>query len=164
MKIAKNGKIFGKISIVDILVVIVAVVLLKGVYDKYTNVTGTGTSQVQTKFKYTALIKNVSETTVDMIKAGDEIYDKVSNTMIGKVVSINSKTAQVEFEANDGNIYIKDYPGKVDIELEIETEGTIKDGEYLANNLVRVLIGENKNIKSKYINVEANIMSISLED
>lgn len=164
MKFAKNGKIFGKISIIDILVVIVAVLMIKVVYDKYNySVNGPSTQTViKQEFEYIAKIKGISSTTIDMLKINDEVYDKTSSTMIGKITEIKHENAKYEFEGNDGKIYIKEYPGKVDVTLTIKTDGTIKEGEYLANNLIRVLIGENKVIKTKYVQVEANIIDIKM--
>ena len=166
MKFAKNGKIFGKISVIDILVVIVAVLMIKVVYDKYNySVNGPSTQTViKQEFEYTAKIKKISPKTIDMLKIEDEVYDKTSSTMIGKITDIQYETAKYEFEGNDGKVYLKEYPGKVDVTLKIKTDGTIKDGEYLANNLIRILIGENKVIKTKYVQIEANIIDINVEE
>lgn len=166
MKFAKNGKIFGKISVIDILVIIVAIFMLKIVYDKFDYSTNRTSSQIISKqeFEYTAKIKKISPKTVDMLKIGDEVYDNTSSTMIGKITDIQYETAKYEFEGNDGKVYLKEYPGKVDVTLKIKTDGTIKDGEYLANNLIRILIGENKIIKTKYVKIEANIIDINVEE
>ena len=166
MKFAKNGKIFGKISVIDILVIIVAIFMLKIIYDKFDYSTNRTSSQIISKqeFEYAAKIKKISPKTVDMLKIGDEVYDNTSSTMIGKITDIQYETAKYEFEGNDGKVYLKEYPGKVDVTLKIKTDGTIKDGEYLANNLIRILIGENKIIKTKYVKIEANIIDINVEE
>ena len=164
MKLSKNGKLFGKISIIDLLVIIVAVLMLKVVYDKYNYAVNPSATEnvVQQKFEYVVKIRGISSTTIDMLKIEDEVYDKTSSTMIGKIADIKYENAKYEFEGNDGKIYIKEYPGKVDVILTIKTDGTIKDGEYLANGLIRVLIGENKVIKTKYVQVEANVIDIKM--
>lgn len=164
MKFSKNGKLFGKISIIDLLVIIVAVLMLKVVYDKYNYAVNPSETQnvMQQKFEYVVKIRGISSTTIDMLKIEDEVYDKTSSTMIGKIADIKYENAKYEFEGNDGKIYIKEYPGKVDVILTIKTDGTIKDGEYLANGLIRVLIGENKVIKTKYVQVEANVIDIKM--
>ncbi len=168
MKFAKNGKLFGIISIIDLLVVIVAALILKTAFDKLnvfngsiSNVSIDSESQVK-EFEYTAKIRRISSTSIDMLKVDDEVYDKTSGTMIGYITGVSYERAKYEFEAEDGNIYMKEYPEKVDVTLTIKAYGSKKDGQYLANNLIRILVGENKMIKTKYVEFEANIIDIKM--
>ena len=151
----KNIKI-GKLNILDIVIILVIAVFI-GVFafskinSSDNNAVATGNSSVNSKFTYTISVKGISETGKDVIKIGDEVYDKVSSTYIGKIVDLNITEAKGVLEKDNGEMLVKNIPGKIDIDLKIETDGTIKNGDYLANGLIRVLVGNFKEIKTKYI-------------
>ena len=62
MIIDKNGRLFGKISIVDIIVIVAAVLVFAGVYVRFSGNQGKAVVQNDT-FYYTMEIENVRKTT-----------------------------------------------------------------------------------------------------
>ena len=155
----------GKFNILDIAIVLIVIIFI-GVFaisHMQSNEDGTvvtGNSNVATKFTYTISISNLAETSPKMIEIGDEIYDKVSNTCIGKIVEIETTEALGLIEKENGEILEKSMPGRVDVNLKIETDGTIKNGEYLANGLIRIMVGNFREIKTKYLMCSGTISSI----
>lgn len=152
MSLYKNGKIFGKINIIDFFVIIVVLILIAFLVIRYIEPSEIkiGEQISSNKFKYTIYVEWVTNTSKDMIQEGDNIYDKISGTYIGKIVEIEVNPCEIEFATLDGNILMREVPEKIDINLTIEVDGTVKNGEYLASNIIRILVGESKQIKTKY--------------
>ena len=130
--------------------------------DKNDGTVTTANSSVGAKFNYVIEIKALSKTSSDMLKVGDEVYDKVSGTNIGKISNIEIAEAQGVLEKSNGEVILATIPNKIDIKLTIETDGTIKNGEYLANGLIRIMVGNYKEIKTKYLMCSGTIFSVGV--
>lgn len=120
----------------------------------------TGNSNVGSKFSYTILVKGLSETSKEMLKIGDDVYDKISNTYIGKISNLEITEAKDLLEDLNGNVILEEIPGKIDVLISIDTDGVIKNGEYLANGLIRIMVGNLKEIKTKYLMCFGTVNSI----
>lgn len=71
----KNGKIGGKVSIIDILVIILIIVVIGGIAVRY----GSGiTTAVESdkQFEYVLKVENVREYTVEALKRKGNVTDK----------------------------------------------------------------------------------------
>lgn len=107
MFIDNKGKLFGKINIIDFLVILIVVAAIAGLAPKFIK---SGTSNPIFSKADTIVIgiyvEEASEFAINDIKKGDLLKDPVRNSTIGKVVDI--KTApSVYFAANDKGEYVK---------------------------------------------------------
>jgi hypothetical protein len=125
MLIDSKGKLFGKISVVDILIVIIVVGALAGVAYKLKQ------SKVVTPLAKTNTIQVVlnCESTPDSgvkaIKVGDVVKDKVTTSVLGKVTRIETGPSIVYSTDSDGNIVVSSKPGYSSLKLTIEGTGVI---------------------------------------
>lgn len=154
-----------KLNLLDLMIILAVCVfacvfVASHLQGKENDISETG-SPVGTTFTYTIAIESLSETSAEMFKSGDEVYDKVSGTYMGKISNIEVSEAQGIVEGNNGDVIFAKIPGKIDVVLTIETEGTIKNGEYLANGLIRILVGNFKQIKTKYVMCSGTVSSIA---
>lgn len=154
----------GKLNVLDMAILFVVFVFLVLFISHKTltndNTIEAGTSTVGSKFTYEIMIEALSETSKDMLRVGDEVYDKVSNTYIGKISGLEIVEAQGLLETENGEVIRTELPNKIDVKMKVETEGTIKNGEYLANGLIRIMVGNQKQIKTKYLMCMGTISSI----
>lgn len=165
MKIINDGKLFGKLNIIDVILLIIILVILVGIVIKLTDKdVASSITNPSDVFEYTMQIKNVRYTTPNVLKVGDVVYDKVSGKEIGKIVNVISQIAQIDMELFNGSIEKREIENKVDIVLSIETNGTIKNNEYLANGLIKILKGSNLVIHTKYLEVMGVITDIKAEE
>ena len=116
----------------------------------------------QSTFSYTILVEGLSESSRDMFRIGDDVYDKVSNVYIGKIANLEITPAKGLIDKNNGEIIESTVPGKIDVKIGVETNGTIKNGEYLANDLIRIMVGNLKQIKTKYVMCMGTILDIEM--
>lgn len=141
----------GKLNIFDIAVLIIIIFCVVFAIIKFLpqrnnkNVVGK-----TNEFSYVIRVEGISNTSAEMIKVGDELFDKVSNTKIGKIANVKVEPAKVLFEDTDGQITRVEMPTKIDLEITVETNGKVENGEYIANGLIRILVGQTKEVKTKY--------------
>lgn len=158
----KIGNIVKKISIVDVIVVIALIFVLIAVHDKFKDVSSNSvvldTSNIS--FEYTVKIQNLRPTSGEMLQVGDIVYDKVSGTQIGKISSVSVNDTVLQLETMTGEIINDDFEARIDVLLTIETPGSIKNGEYMAGNLIRILLGKNLELVTKYVQTSGVIIDI----
>lgn len=154
----------GKLNVLDMAILFVVFVFLVLFISHKTftndNTIEAGTSSVGSKFTYEITIEALSNTSKDMLRIDDEVYDKVSNTYIGKISELEIVNAKGLLETANGELILTELPNKIDVKMKVETEGTIKNGEYLANGLIRIMVGNQKQIKTKYLMCMGTISSI----
>lgn len=87
--IDNNGRLFGKISVIDVLVVAVVAVMAAALYVK-SNQTHTGTSVVEETIAFQVLVEGVPGYVQNAIQVEDQLYDKVyeSGGPLGRVTQI----------------------------------------------------------------------------
>lgn len=161
----ENGKIFGKISMVDILVFAIAILLIYGVYSRFNNAimptnTNTNNNTNMQEFFFNVQIKNVITETGEMIKQGDKVYDKTSGTEIGEIVEVKIDSSKIDFQTNEGKIIESEIQEKIDIIVKVKSLGNIKNGKYLANHTIDILAGETRQFETKYVTVSSKVLDV----
>lgn len=119
----KKGKLFGKISIVDILIVVIIIAVIGGVYYKFgrsgTVTAFTKTDKIQVSFYSETLPKYV----VNSIKIGDIARDRVQNVVIGKVTNIKIGP-DIQTEPNSqGIVTLSSRPDYCSVTVVVEGQG-----------------------------------------
>ena len=158
--ILKDGKLFGKVSIIDILVIIIILVTALGVYAKFTSTPET--VQVTTeKFSYIVRIDKVRQYTVDGLKELGKIYDKETKEHLGEIVEVISVENTVETGINSAGKAVKtEYPDKYSVLIRIETDGSVGTNGYYTSSNRLIGVGGELSIESKYVSTSGRVISI----
>lgn len=148
--IDKNYRLFGKVSIVDILlvVIIIAFVFLAINFSAPQSVSAkTGDTQV----KYTVELFKLEPTYLDKIQVGDTLYDNLKNTEIGKITKIYSEP-YLEIVPDKGNsIYRKStVEGYIYVYLEVEASAKLTDYQTLIGQY-EIQVGKDVYVRTKNI-------------
>lgn len=155
----------GKLNLLDLAILFVIIVFVgifasNHLHVNEKNSIETGNANVSNKFMYTILIEGLSDTSKEMLQVGDDVYDKISNTYIGKIAELEITEAQGLLEKLNGEVIHSTIPRKIDVRMKIQTDGTVKNGEYLANGLIRIMVGNLKQIKTKYLMCSGTIVEM----
>ncbi|MBR6253296.1 MAG: DUF4330 domain-containing protein [Clostridia bacterium] len=152
-----------KFNLLDMFIVFAIVVALLMFFNNKQSIgaapAASGDTEVKdSKFTYVVEIKDVAETTGQMIESGDKLYDKASGTEMGTIINVDIKQATGGLQLNNGQIVTKEIPERIDVYLTVEAEGRTSNGEFIANNLIRVLVGSFKALKTKYVMFSGTII------
>ena len=150
--IDKNMKLFGKVSLLDILIVLIVVAAIIAA-TVYFSSHGTGFGGVETQpITYEVMIKKVDYDFVDDIKVGQQVNDRVKGYNRGTVESV--EIVQHSDKATDlttGAQALKVYPGLYDAIVRIKVEAEVTD-RYINLSGNRIDIG-----KEAYLQIGANV-------
>ncbi len=111
-------------------------------------------------FKYDLFITDIADTSEKAFKIGDEVYDKMSSAYLGRITGIKVDKCRLKIDTLDGKTVLAETPDRIDVTLEITTNGQLKNGEFLANGLTRIQAGSFKQIKTDYIMCSGMIVDI----
>lgn len=161
--IDRNGRLFGKISIIDVLVIAVVVVLGAAVYVKSSQPhTGGGSAATQT-ITYQVLVEAAPDYLEQSIHVGDQVYDQVyeSGGALGEITEIQvlpGSTMCTSF--TDGTVGLVEVEESHNLLLTIRGEGLINDQGYSINRVYDLGINSSRTYYSKYAQFNVTVTDI----
>lgn len=158
-----HGRVFGKVSIIDFLVILIVVVLGAALYVKYNVLQVTNIAGKTDTITYTITIYGAREYTANGIQLDDVIYDKNGSggNSVGTITDKTIKDAKKTSALTDGTIVNGNYEGRYDITLTIKASGAVSDGRYLVNKTYEVNTNSIRTFYTKFCTFEATITEIS---
>jgi len=143
-----KGRLFGKINIVDLLILLLIISIAGGVYLIFF---GRSDKQVveTSKVVYDFEITNVNKDFVDAITPGDPIRDSTRGNELGTVVSKTSRNAtMLNEDLINGRYVIADVPNAYDVVITIEAKANITPANIIVGG-AEVKVGKKFFIKGK---------------
>ncbi len=133
--INKDGKLFGKISIIDILVVLAIVVAAFGVYTRFF----VGNEKVETAASHIEYKMKIQEVRIGTVNALNDykgaIYDTTTKEYLGDIASVEYTEAKKAVETVNGQMKEAVLPERYDCMVTVRVDGKINSsGYYTATN------------------------------
>lgn len=156
-----NGRLFGKISIIDVLIILVFAVMLIGlaIRDTALEVTATNNNPDVT-FTYKLKISNCLDLLVDDFQVGDDLYIESSGNHYGKIIDVEYEPATVWNAMSDGVYRETTSLDRYDVYLTIETTGTVSGDRYMINRVDEIEPNYQAYFYTKYVSFFAYVMEI----
>ena len=151
--IDKNGRLFGKISIIDVLVILVVAVLAAALAFKGGQ-TQTGATSSNIPITFQVRVNGVRTYVADAIREKDLIYDldNDSGGALGEIVSIEVLPGPGSRIASfyDGTREYAPMEDSVNLLLTVEGKGVISNNRYLINRVYNLGVNSNRNYYTAY--------------
>ena len=158
--IDEKGRLFGKVSLIDIFVVLFALLMVFAVYLRFFSNETTSVRAGTDTFGYTVKVEGVRQWPVDGFHVGDKMWDTDHDTYIGTITSVRSEPAAREFEMADGTLKVGEREGRYDVYITVEAEGLISNGRYYASRTYEVGANSGIYFYTKYCSVAATVWSM----
>lgn len=157
--INKDGKLFGKISIVDIVVVLIIVVLAIGIYSRFGSSTRAAVSSGE-KIECTFIVRNVREYTKDALMKRGPLYDKTSREYIGEITEVKAEDGMYKVNMADGSFKSVVPEERYNVFVTVEFTGKSGDNGYYTAANKFLGVGSSVIIDSKYAECESTVYAI----
>lgn len=157
---SKNGKLFGKISIIDLLVVVLVIILAAGVYLRFS---GNNADQFVTGETYHCIVRveNVRTYTIDALSKGGKVYDSSTKEYIGTIEGVTSEPGSAAMTLADGSRVMAPMENRYHAYVTIAFDGKESgDGYYTAANQ-QISVGGTLQMRSKFSECEGKIVNVS---
>jgi hypothetical protein len=159
MLIDKKGKLFGKINIIDLVVV---VVILFFAYNAFSTTNEIESEEVmQSEEAYMTLeFREVHSNFLNVVEVGDVVKDSVRGFVLGEITEVESESYKEMVTTTDGKVEYKSIPGLYNIQVVLDIQG-IFDGNGVLVQSKRYYIGSETRIKTEDYVTDAFVLDIS---
>lgn len=149
--IDRNGRLFGKISIVDVLVIAVVLVMAAALSFK-NNQTRIGTGVTNTPITYQVLVRGARTYVADAVQVGDQMFDvdRSSGGPLGTITAIEVLPGEKLADLKDGTSEFVPVEDGVNLLLTIEGSGLVSEGRYLLNRVYDLGVNSSRNYYTRY--------------
>lgn len=160
----ERGFLFGKVSVIDILAVLLVVGLALMVIIRF-GITGedglhlseTGTAPVS----YELEVIGVRQFMVDAIDIGDELYANESGAAMGRIVDKRVEDNYTATTMLDGAVEFVPKEGYYDVYLTVEADSTVGAGGYYLDGAVELLANLSIQVRTQYAVFYGRVNSIN---
>lgn len=158
--IDKKGNIFGKLNIIDALVIFVIIMIVAAGAYKFLRVNPQVAAQ-EKMMEITIKVEGVRQPTVDIMHEGDQVQEYDSNLPYGEIIKKEVMPATDIIETADGRFVEAEIPNKYDMMLTFAVQGTVNNNSItVASKEMR--IGGKLVIKTNIYAVNGKIFNIKI--
>lgn len=163
MVMDQKGKLFGKISIIDLLILAFVIVAVAATAYKFHFSAHKDVNTANGQIVYTLKVQGVRDFTANQLAVGDAVYDKESNKEIGEITQIRKEDAEEFVNMADGTFVMQNIPNKYDLYLTIESDARITDEGYFANGTKQIGAYSNLNVYTQKAEVNARVQDVAVK-
>ena len=159
MFIDEKGKLFGKVNLLDLflLIVIVAVVAVAGLY--FANRPKAAETLPIT---YTLEIQNKEDSYFDHVYEGEIVTDTITGVPVGVISGFTKKPAQVITQAGDELILVSP-EGRSDGYVEISVDANVSGSDIITND-IPIKIGRGVTFRSETVSMPGYIVDMEYDE
>ncbi len=159
--IDENGRLFGLISILDVVVLLVVALLAATAFVKQDVLTTTGTSN-GTTVTYTVYCRYMNNDLIGGLAVGDPVYDHDQDTggTIGTIVDIEITPSTPTASLPDGTLAVSNNPYYSNVAITIQGDCAIVDGHYRFNGVYELGVNANRNFYTPFVGFTGYVSSI----
>ncbi len=159
MFINKEGKLFGKISIVDIVVVLAVAILAFGLYMRFGGKESTVSTQKQ-QIEYAVLVKGVRMGTIDALQQKGPITNATTKEAAGEITNVTFEDAVDTRALADGTIVETLLPERYTATVTIRVDGSVNNSGYYTSTKQPINIGSTLFFTSKFANTSGVVIDV----
>ena len=170
MFIDEKGRLFGKVSVIDILAIALIAVGIAGAGVAYKKIKAGGVltenkaiikQDNQDMLEVTMRISEVRSFTVDAIKVGDEVFAADTGKYFGEIKEVAIEEATRTGADIYGQIFEGVLPERYDVVLKVAVPGKLTDSGYLTANNLHIVYDAAMEIKTPAVQTFPQIEKIT---
>ncbi len=158
--INKEGKLFGKISIIDILVILAIVVAAFGIYTRFF----VGNERVETAASHIEYKLKVQEVRIGTVEALEKykgaVYDTTTKEYLGDIVAVEYTDAKKAVETVSGQMQEAALPERYDCMVTVRVDGKVNSSGYYTSTNQALAAGSSYVFESKAAKTTGRIYDI----
>ena len=126
--IDQKGRLFGKINLFDLFVLLLLITVAFFVFNRYIDkrVISTVASR---EITFKLFVNNVRNVTTDAIQVGDKLRHSETGQMVGELIEKEIMPSRKHVTTEDGTIVNAEIPERYDMFLTVKAEGIVTDKE-----------------------------------
>ena len=162
----RDGRLFGKISIIDVIVLLVVAVLAVAVFVKSQRAQ-TSTSITDTPVIYQMLLTNQPEYMRSAIQEGDQLYDQERSTggSLGTITQVEVSDGTNLGALDDGTYAVLPAENRYNILITVECAGLVSaDGGVALNRVYDLGVNSSRTFTTQYASFIGTVTDIQIPE
>ena len=156
-----KGRLFGKINVFDIIVVVAVIGLVAGFGMRFISTEAQRIFDANTPFYVTFVIERIREYSVDGVRMGDQFMEQHAQRL-GEVVQLRTEPARQIMHKDDGTAVFALMEDRYNIFITLRCYGSVTDHGFYINGNRLVAPGSTVRIQSQQILSTARVHSINM--
>jgi len=158
--IDEKGRIAGKISVIDLSILLLIIMVAIGALIKFTMTPQTAVTIQAAPVQYTLEIRGVRHWAMHNIRVGDAVFD--GGVYVGTVTDITHGPHEA-FVQGDGEVWAAEVPNRYNVWIELEATATVNDGRIMVSRTVPTAVGNSPTeFTSRYAEFVAVVKEIHI--
>lgn len=163
--IDRNGRLFGKISVIDVLVVLVVLVLAAALYFKGQQ-THTGNTVTEQDITFQIRVQGLNDYVAAAILEGDGLYDSVyasGGRALGEITHIQVERdpgLKLKPDLGDGTTGLIEADDTVDLLITVQGRGLVNGKNYSLNRVYDLGVNSSRNYCTKRASFVGTVAAI----
>lgn len=163
--IDRNGRLFGKISIIDVLVILVVIVMAAALYFK-NNQAHTGTAVTEQTITFQIRARGVDDFVADAILVGDGLYDQSYSSggrALGEITDVQVERdpgTKLADKLTNGTAGLLEAEDTVDMLITVKGSGLITGKSYSINRVYDLGVNSSRNYCTKRADFTGTVIDI----
>ena len=160
--IDEKGRIGGRVSIIDALVIAVIVILIVAVYSRFNVVETPALAPVTYEVTYTIFVPTVRETNANLLRPGDAVFSTDTGVNIGRITHVEVSPAIHPEPILDGTMVLAEFHERVNVTIHLVTQASVSDGRIFADRVFELNENAHNRIHTKFNEFDTSfILSIN---
>lgn len=164
MKIVdENGKVFGKLNLVDLGIVLLLILAVAAV--GYKLVRERFIERETAVIEYTLRVEGLRQQSVDAIgMVSKKIVDAENDDVLGNIINIKKEPAAKIVQKANGDYAKAFYPDKYDLHITLRTTGVVSKDGYFTDSGKKLLYGDTIGIDNGYSQMFGVVEDIQVKE
>ncbi len=164
MIIDKNGKLFHKVSVVDILIILVILLCIAGAFIRFSGLLGDNKA-TPVQIEYVLKVNQVRDKGADALMKKGELYSSLSDeAYMGTIVNVEKNVNDDYSVLVDGSIVKTSATDRYDVLITVQVDGRQTGTALYTKDGKRIEVGSLEYIATKWVSAEAEIKSVKITE
>ena len=162
--IDKNGKLFGKINIIDLIVILLVVAMVAFFGISKISKKDTGEVTEESKITMEFATDEVYDYVVEHVKEGDALYDADFNKKIGTVKSFEAGPSRAYTTTSDGKLVMNEKEGFSSLTIVCDVEGGVLEDNGVDVDGTKYGVGHTLTIRAGLAKIYLKVSDIKVTE
>ncbi|MBQ7985731.1 MAG: DUF4330 domain-containing protein [Clostridia bacterium] len=158
----KNGKIFGKINIIDLAAILIVILAIVGITIRFTSIAAENVNQ-KTNFTYVVEIEDIRMYSVNALSKKGLATDKQGN-VIGEITNVEYDKMIKQLVNENGEQVKVTTPLRYVAKVTLNAEGKDTDSGYFVGENTELSVGSSITMYTKYSNCSGKIIKVQKQE
>ena len=148
--IDENGRLFGRVSVIDVGVLLLAVVLVAAFVTKDEVTPIAVVAAPMQDVSYVVTITNMPEGRLESLREGDTLYDAETKYALGKVASVEAEDCTISMLKADGTYVMAPIEGRYNVTVHVDAKAMVDERQHIyVNRTNHIAVGLSLDLYTK---------------